>query len=169
MTTIRVATVEDAPRIAAIKVVGWQAAYRGMMPDTVLNAMSVAEHSARFKDRMAANPGRVLLAEADNMATGYVSMGPTRDWDLVDPATGEIYALYVHPDHSRTGLGSALMTAALDTLRRDGFSQVTLWVLADNVPAIRFYQTHGFEPDGRSKLETWGDATVAEISMARVL
>ncbi len=169
MMTIRAAEPDDARRIAEIKVAGWRAAYRGMMPDDILATMSVDEHAAKWRRRITDHPDRVQVAELQDQVAGYVSAAISRDNDPADPAVGEIYALYVHPDHWRAGMGASLIRAALDRLRRQGFSQVTLWVLADNVSAICFYQTHGFQPDGRSKLETWGDAALAEISMVRTL
>ena len=41
--------------------------------------------------------------------------GPCRDDDL--PDAGEIYAIYAHPDHWSTGLGRALLPAAIEHAR----------------------------------------------------
>lgn len=169
MITIRVATTADAQRIAEIKVAGWRAAYRGLMPEDVLASLSKDEQAVKWRRRLIEHPGRVLVAALGQQVAGYVSAAASRDADPVDPAVGEIYALYVHPDHWRAGVGSALMVAALDTLRRQQFSRVTLWLLADNDPAIRFYQAHGFQADGRGKLEPRGQATLHEIALARTL
>ena len=169
MMTIRTALAADAPRIAEIKVAGWRTAYCGLMPDDVLASLSVDEQAVQWRQRLIEHPGRVLVAEVGQQVVGYLSAAASRDADPVDPAIGEIYALYVHPDHWRAGVGSALMTAALDTLRRQQFSRVALWVLANNDPAIRFYQAHGFQADGRDKLEPRGNATLHEIAMARTL
>ena len=38
------------------------------------------------------------------------------------------------------------MQAALEQLK--GYSKICLWVLKDNIRAIRFYQKCGFAPDG---------------------
>jgi ribosomal protein S18 acetylase RimI-like enzyme len=64
------------------------------------------------------------------------------------PRVGEILAIYVHPAHQRTGLGRALLDAAITELTRRGMTEVRLWVLAENGPAQRFYERHGFAPDG---------------------
>lgn len=47
--------------------------------------------------------------------------------------------LYVHPDHQRTGVGSALL-GLVKSLRPDGFG---LWVFESNTPARAFYRRHG--------------------------
>lgn len=47
--------------------------------------------------------------------------------------------LYVHPDHQRRGIGSALLAKTIE-LRPDGF---TLWTFPANEAACRFYERHG--------------------------
>ena len=46
------------------------------------------------------------------------------------------------------GVGGELMSAALSSLRSAGFTTATLWVLADNDRAIRFYERAGWRADG---------------------
>ncbi|WP_336488232.1 GNAT family N-acetyltransferase [Methylobacterium nigriterrae] len=52
---------------------------------------------------------------------------------------GYIPALYVDSSRLRRGVGSALLNAAQDLHKR-----LSLHVFAENVPAVRFYQTQGF-------------------------
>jgi ribosomal protein S18 acetylase RimI-like enzyme len=47
------------------------------------------------------------------------------------------------------GLGRALCRAALDEARASGLRRVTLYVRADNVRAIRLYESLGFRHEGR--------------------
>ena len=51
--------------------------------------------------------------------------------------------LYVVPGAQGTGLGQALLDAALP-----GRQGAYLWVFGDNARAIRFYARNGFAPDG---------------------
>lgn len=51
----------------------------------------------------------------------------------------------------RQGLGSALMKKLLMTAREQGVTSVHLEVRVSNLPAIRFYEKHGFETLGRRK------------------
>jgi len=62
--------------------------------------------------------------------------------------------LYVMPGVRGAGLGLRLMDAALPG-RRPAY----LWVISDNVDAIRFYERHGFHPDGFAGRSgpSWGD------------
>jgi ribosomal protein S18 acetylase RimI-like enzyme len=66
--------------------------------------------------------------------------------------TGELYALYVTPDHWSTGAGRALTDAVLDGLRAAGYRRVVLWTLTENARARRFYAKAGFAPDGATNV-----------------
>jgi GNAT superfamily N-acetyltransferase len=136
--TIRPATADDARPIAQVHVASWRAAYRGLVPDEVLDRMSVDERAQRWAEWIGVKT--VLVAEADDGAvTGFAAASAD---------TGEIHALYVAPDHWRRGIGAALLAAAHQALIAAGRDQAVLWVFAENGPARAFYAAHGYAPDG---------------------
>jgi ribosomal protein S18 acetylase RimI-like enzyme len=55
-------------------------------------------------------------------------------------------ALYVLSRFWRQGVGHALWLTAQRLLLERGCARVTLWVLAENERAIRFYEKLGFAP-----------------------
>lgn len=55
---------------------------------------------------------------------------------------GWIDHLYVHPEHQRAGVGSALL--GLATQRNP---ELRLWTFQRNAVARRFYEAHGFVPE----------------------
>jgi len=59
-------------------------------------------------------------------------------------AEGEVYVVGVSPEWSGHGLGRRLMTAGLERLRQRGVTRATLYVEADNAPAVRLYRSLGF-------------------------
>ncbi|MBO0890353.1 MAG: mycothiol synthase, partial [Acidothermales bacterium] len=72
-------------------------------------------------------------------------------WTKVEDGTaGEVYVLGVDPDEQGTGLGKALLLVGLRYLARPelGLSAVTLYVEADNEPAVGLYRRLGFEHVG---------------------
>jgi GNAT superfamily N-acetyltransferase len=79
---------------------------------------------------------------------------------------GELYALYLLPAWWSAGVGRALMTSALDSLRGDRYRRVVLWVLADNARARRFYERAGFTLDGGTNVLT-GLGGVLEVRYTR--
>jgi ribosomal protein S18 acetylase RimI-like enzyme len=144
---------DDALSLSEIHVLAWQGAYRGLLPDSLLDSLSAADRLPRWQERLAETTSRVLVAELDGQATGWLVIGEQRDEDLDPKRVSEIYAVYVHPDFWRHGCGAALITRAKAELTALGYAEATLWVLRDNQRAIRFYETQGFQADGASKLE----------------
>jgi len=147
---VRQATPEDAERIGEIKVLGWRAAYAGLLPDATLSALSAADQAelfrARISDSAAAGSPVVRVAQSKGDVVGYVNSGPYRGDEL--PGFGEIYALYVDPAHWLAGAGRQLMAAAELDLTRQGFVDAALWVLEANRSGRRFYEHVGWVSDG---------------------
>jgi len=79
---------------------------------------------------------------------------------------GELYALYLLPAWWSAGVGRALMTSVLDSMRGDRYRRVVLWVLADNARARRFYERAGFTLDGGTNVLT-GLGGVLEVRYTR--
>ncbi len=151
--TIRVATVEDAEQIAAVHVQSWQGAYRRLLPDDVLNNLSIERRIKGWQSILADPANIVPVYEDDGRVVGFVSYGRTRDEDLDQNKTGEIYAIYLLPDRWGQGFGAALMKEGLNRLEKQGYQAVSLWVLAGNERAIHFYEQFGFKSDGTTKVE----------------
>ena len=82
---------------------------------------------------------QVLVAAEDGRIGGFATARPSPDGDArLDQA--EVAGLYVDPDAWGRGIGGALLGALLERLRAGGFTTATLWVLATNFPAWRFYE-----------------------------
>ena len=63
----------------------------------------------------------------------------------------KLIAAWVHPDHRRSGVASALIESLKEWARADGAARLTLWVARTNDSAVRLYRRHHFMPTGRSK------------------
>jgi GNAT superfamily N-acetyltransferase len=63
----------------------------------------------------------------------------------------QLVAAWVHPDHRRTGVATALVAAVEQWAREHGAARLTLWVTTTNEPAQAVYRAKGFTPSGRSK------------------
>jgi GNAT superfamily N-acetyltransferase len=106
-----------------------------------------------------------IVAEVEGEIIGFVSVGAARD----DDAEGELYAIYVHPEHWGTGTGRALMEAGEDELWRLGHQQVVLWVLDDNPRARRFYEIAGWSADGKAQEVEMFGFHLREVRYAKTL
>src|SRR5688572_19989780 len=110
---IRRATASEATGIARVHVKAWQSAYRGQIPDDVLDSLDESKRAARWSE-LIPHPGHVVhVAVHDGTVVGFCSLIRSRDpSSAVD--TGEVAAIYVDPEHWRSGVGRALLDASLD-------------------------------------------------------
>jgi len=124
------------------------------MPDEVLDRLDVAERTRMWGRVLAGAGSDVLLVDDDSgELAGFCSLARSRDADS-NSRTGEIAAIYVDPARWRAGLGAALLADALNLAPARGFTEVTLWVLEQNLAARLFYEKLGFRLDGAEKVET---------------
>ncbi|MGW4211553.1 N-acetyltransferase family protein [Lentzea sp. NPDC004789] len=154
--TIRPAVLPDAAAVASVHVRSWQSAYRGVIPDEVLDNLSVDGRTAMW-ERLIPDGG-VWVALVDDVVVGFASAGPSRD----DDAPFELYSIYFLPSAWGSGLAESLARAALGDE-----PDVIVWVLEDNKRARRFYERLGFTADGVSKTQTEGDAVLIELRYRR--
>ena len=112
---------------------------------TFLGESYTAESFAQYLDRRA---HALWLAESDGCPMGYVQAGPCAlPHPEVTERCGEVKRLYVRREVQGSGLGTALLTTALDWL---GAPRRRLWigVWSHNLGAQRLYARHGFERVG---------------------
>jgi GNAT superfamily N-acetyltransferase len=148
---VRAARPEDADSIGRIHTRAWQVAYRGLIPDSVLDARDAVESALQWRRRLEQERTPLLVAESSSQVVGFCSLGRARDPDLADPSVGEIHALYVHPEAWREGAGRCLLEAAREVGQDVGYATLVLWVLESNLRARRFYEHLGLQPDGAHK------------------
>ncbi|WP_350281480.1 GNAT family N-acetyltransferase [Kribbella sp. HUAS MG21] len=172
---VRPARPGDLLGAAEARVASWRAAFTGLVPQDFLDAMDPAAIASSWTESIAAGRSRLYIALTTDphqpqrrdrptdphhperqperrgrgveRVVGYVSVGPERD-PGAPPDTGELYALFVHPDHWGVGVGRALADAACADLRAAGCTTVNLWVLEANTRARRFYAKYSFEDTG---------------------
>jgi L-amino acid N-acyltransferase YncA len=140
---IRPALVEDSHGIALVHVSSWQHAYRGIVPQSYLDQLSVANREKQWVEVFERGSSVTLVAEAAGHIVGFISYGNSRAEHALQDV-GEIHAIYVASSHWSTGVGRSLWEAALARLRELSLAQAIVWVLAANEQAIRFYERVGF-------------------------
>lgn len=143
---VRPAKVEDCLAIGKVYCRGWQSAYKGLMPDFFLDALT-PENCAAQRSHIA--PDRRLVAEVNGEVVGTVTFGKPRDPE--PHGVGEIQSIYVLPEHWGGGHGSALFRGAAEKLKSQGYSAAYLWVLRDNARARAFYERMGMVSSGEER------------------
>lgn len=166
---VRAAAETDADAVARVHFDAWLAAYRGLLPDRVIDGLRLETFETRWRERLALGVLDTLVAERGDELLGFATIGPGRDDDAL-PDQGELYALYVHPGHWRTGVGRALWKQARAALQGHGFTEAVVWVLEANDRARRFYEQAGFVyvPDSGRPLVVHG-AEVIEVQYGQTI
>ncbi len=153
--TVRNAEKDDVRQIAGILVEDWQKAYRGIMDDAFLDAMSV--------DRRAEIEGKriqkYIVAANGPEVLGYAWLEMTAD----EPADCEVIALYVRWSERHNGIGTRLLQYALRHFRESGRKRMIVWCLKGNEEAGRFYEKTGGKKD-RTGAHSWGGKEYEMIS-----
>jgi RimJ/RimL family protein N-acetyltransferase len=170
---VRPAGIEDVAEIAEIHVRSWQAAYAGLIPQSYLDSLTPADREPRWaraiQNGNASRGGTLLVTDDGDRVVGFAWICESRDADSAAGDVGEVRAIYLVPDAWGTGAGRALMTAALGRLTELGYQQATLWVLASNARARRFYAAAGFQPDGAVKDDDSRGFVLREIRYRKAL
>jgi ribosomal protein S18 acetylase RimI-like enzyme len=83
------------------------------------------------------NPETCFVAEKDNSIIGVILCGH-------DGRRGFIYHTAVSESERRRGVGSALVDAVIDALKKEGISKAALVVFSKNEPGNSFWEKRGF-------------------------
>jgi ribosomal protein S18 acetylase RimI-like enzyme len=171
---IRPATLDDAGGIASAHVRAWKTAYRGILPDSFLDALEPASRIDRWRESLGPSAGGRLTYVAESPAgdgaanreiVGFVTGGPERDGIRAGDVTydGEIYGLYLIAEYRRQGTGHRLVAVATQALVDRGMKSVVIWVLKDNTPARAFYEGLGGVQTGE-KTVTIGASNLLDVA-----
>lgn len=160
---IEPAAPSDCRAVAEVHVESWQHAYKDLLPAEYLASLSIGEREAMWRRLVESRSAHLLLARDAGQVVGFVAFGASRDQDAPS-GCAEVWAIYVKPSLWSGGAGRLLWLAALQQVRSEGYSSVSLWVIAGNERATRFYECAGFvaQPESRKEFEL-GGVTLAEV------
>ena len=168
MTEVRAAVPGDAQDVARVQVRACRVAYRGLIADGYLDALTPEVFARRYTfGRIGLRLPRTVVAVDGPVICGLATTGLCRDAD--PPNFGELIAIYVDPSYLGIGVGRLLIAAARERLRGIGVAGALLWVLDGNVRARRFYERDGWTPDGACRITSFGNAPVSQVRYRRAL
>ena len=149
--SVRRAQAADAPALALVAGTTFLETFHAITPVAdlvthVTNKSSAAAFAAWIEDPAAA----VFYAAADRTGAplGYAVLTAPDFPVVTDERDAELRRIYTLVATHGTGLGAALMQAALDEARERGRKRVLLGVHPDNDRARRFYERTGFRVIG---------------------
>ncbi len=96
-----------------------------------------------FKHWLAADHRALLVADVEKIVAGYILI-------IYHPGTrlARIYSIAVSSQYRGLGLAKQLMTAGEQAANEDGRLYLRLEVSVDNTPAIKLYETQGYQKFG---------------------
>jgi GNAT superfamily N-acetyltransferase len=144
--TLRPAGAGDLTAMASVKRDAGVAAWPHILPPELVSQLPFPE---RWSGAVTHPPARTraLVAEQGGAVVAFAITHPSAD-DDADEQVGELDGFYAAPAVWGRGVGRALLAAAVDALREDGFGHATLWTAADNHRPRRIYETAGWRLDG---------------------
>jgi ribosomal protein S18 acetylase RimI-like enzyme len=159
MVSIRHAVAGDAQKIgtvfnAAVRK-GWtylgEIAREPMFPPDEWDKL-VIEHA----------PPNVLLVAIDGS-------GNIVGFTAVHVREGEMFLLFVHPEHAGRGVGRALLDAAHEVLRAAGCREAFLYTHEENERALAVYEAAGYRRDGSVRESDFRGVHLRELRLVRPL
>lgn len=133
MVELRHATQADAPAMAQIWYLGWCDAHLGNVPQQLVDART----RESFEPRALEHVQDTTVATVDGEVAGFVMV-----------VGDEVEQVYVSAGHRGSGVASALLTAAEQSVVANGHSVAWLAVVAGNTRARRFYERQGWTDEG---------------------
>lgn len=156
---VRPARPEDAPYVARLQAANTRELLSAALPPADwTEIVSTARLQEAWQETLAgpASAERgTLVAEDNGQPTGFAAYQAAPFPDAVAaPAEEqrgsavEILALEVSAPHRAAGHASRLLSAISDTARDAGKAHLLVWVVPEDTPRSRFFQSAGFAPMG---------------------
>ena len=165
MATLRASTDADVPAVTAIyahHVLTGLASFETVPP--------AAQEMARRRMEVLKRGLPFLVAEIAGSVVGYAYASPYRARPAYRFTLED--SIYIHPDHTRKGIGRLLLQALIASCEEKGYRQMVA-IIGDsgNAPSIGLHQAFGFEHAGtlRSvgfKFGRWVDTVLMQRPLA---
>lgn len=161
--TVRPPRSGEARALAEIHIETWQKAYSHIFSKEFLSGLDLDRREQWFDVQIGRGEG-LIVADSGADPTGFCFFG-----DSVDGGWGEVFAIYVHPDHWGRGHGHRLLLMAERCLAGRSHKRALLWVLEENRRARSFYERQGWVLGKPIRIEEIGGTQVTEVRYERLL
>ena len=142
---VRSAAFSDMPAMTETMVQSFRSAFAAFVSPETMEANTKEENCLRLLEQCYQS-GTMHFLIADE--GGMLIWQPTEEG-------AEIAALHTRPETHGTGLGQAMLDAALEQI---GNRPVYLWAFRKNRRALRFYEKNGLIPDGQERVSEFDGA-----------
>jgi ribosomal protein S18 acetylase RimI-like enzyme len=157
---LRRATADDLPQVTGVFLACWRGSYAAVLPERLVTTMTDERAATMWARALTAPTGATVVAAEDGNLLGVTRYDASG-------TEGAVHSLYISPAAQGLGIGSRLLDHAVADFAARGVASATLWVFAGNGPAIAFYRSRGWLPDGGTRVEPeFGEA---ELRLRREL
>lgn len=162
----RIGTLTDAEDVARVNIDTWRSCFRGLVPSSFLESMSIEKRAAALRKRFENEHYGLFVAENEaGHIVGFCDFGTPRQskwsYDM------ELYAIYVLHDYQRKGIGRILFSRAANAILEQRKNSLFVRVLEFN-PYRVFYNNlcdevidmESIELDGKrvnNAIYSWND------------
>jgi ribosomal protein S18 acetylase RimI-like enzyme len=166
---VRYAKQGDAAVVANLHLIASRVLHEGVVPDAHWQSTPASQRVSYWKEAIEFGEPQVMVAEQGGEIVGFVGFDRSRDPKSKN-TTGELWALYVDPDHLGQGVGLALWDAAREGLQDEDCTDVTVWVPLASSKALTFFDAAGFKREmNTARTVPLGGVRVEEIRFKRAL
>ena len=153
---IRLATINDAPRIAEISIYGWRTAYKNLLPETYLyGKLSTIKRYEILQKQLASNDSYFVFEDDQTgLIKAFMVISDSRDQLSLEESSlpsHELIAIYVEPAFKGQGIGTQMIKYFEQHAYELRKSHTIIWVLKENFSSIKFYEKNGYKFDGKTK------------------
>ena len=128
--------------VERLRTLCWKSTYKGIIEQNYID-QQIPENARPFRDNMIRQGDfNNLIATENDVVIGFADSGLLRG-SFSDENLAEIYALYVHPNHQKKGIGRQLLENHIKILNQQGYIKALIWTLKDNISARKFYECSG--------------------------
>lgn len=167
--TVRNATLRDAKAIAELHNTSQKDSFQTMLGTGSAPFIPTDKRQAYWREAIEYAEPQVRVVLDEDKIVGFVGFDRSRDKGT-PPTMGEIWAIYVHPNHLGRGMGLALWDAAREGLMEEGCTHVSVWLPLANERAMRFHELAGFKRELNSaRTAPLGNVKIEEIRLKRPL
>lgn len=130
--------------VTKIHIESWRAAFRGIVPDVVLDRKNEGETLSSWRSTIQRYPDNLFIANSPKgTSVGFCCAGPVVDTEKNLDFEYEIYGLHVDPIDYRKGIGTALLNNAFDRMTNLGLCNAIVWTLEKLGSSRSFYEKNG--------------------------
>ncbi|KAB2488218.1 GNAT family N-acetyltransferase [Priestia endophytica] len=128
---------EDISQVQHVAKTGWHDTYKEIIPLNIQEVfLNFAYSHKMLQERI--RQSVMLVAEYNGEIVGFANYSPIKKENQ-----SELSAIYIQPEFQRRGIGTALLTEGIKTLR--GIREIFVNVEKENKVGTSFYKRKGFK------------------------